>query len=113
VFDQSADGTDQIPVAKCSNCGYIYGDDLDYRFPNPSKCQICGEKTEKTTVADPETVCSLAENGIRADGGSVKDGTEQSEEADGEEMSVAKADSMVPQTWDEICGQTEEDSLRL
>jgi uncharacterized OB-fold protein len=49
-----------VPVAKCLNCGYVYGDDLEYRFPNPSVCENCGEKTENTTVADPETVRDLA-----------------------------------------------------
>jgi len=39
--------------------------------------------------------------------------TDRSEESGEEEMSIAKADAMVPKTWDEICGQTEEDSLRL
>jgi len=70
-------GTEQIPVAKCPNCGYVYGDDLDYHFPNPSECQICGEETENTTVADEETVRSLAEGGLRADGGTVEDETER------------------------------------
>jgi len=37
-------------------------------------------------------------------------GTDRSDE---EEMSIATADAMVPKTWDEICGMTEEDSLRL
>lgn len=42
-----------------------------------------------------------------------ENGTKQSEESDEEEMTIAKADAMVPKTWDEICGMTEEDSLRL
>lgn len=28
-------------------------------------------------------------------------------------LTIRQADSMVPKTWDEICGMTEEDSLRL
>jgi len=40
-------------------------------------------------------------------------GTDRSDDSDEEEMSIAKADAMVPKTWDEICGMTEEDSLRL
>ena len=39
--------------------------------------------------------------------------TDRNEESDEEEMSITTADAMVPKTWDEICGQTEEDSLRL
>jgi hypothetical protein len=74
-------GTEQIPVAKCPNCGYVYGDDLDYHFPNPSECQICGEETENTTVADEETVRSLAEGGLRADGGTLKGDTEHLEQS--------------------------------
>ena len=40
-------------------------------------------------------------------------GTDRSDDSDEEEMSIAKADAMVPTTWDKICGMTEEDSLRL
>lgn len=69
--------TDQIAVAKCPNCGYVYGDDLDYRFPNPSECLKCGAETENTTVADPETVRSLADGGLRPDGGTVEADTER------------------------------------
>jgi len=39
-------------------------------------------------------------------------GTEH-EESDEEEMSIATANAMVPKTYDEICGETKEDSLRL
>lgn len=41
-----------------------------------------------------------------------QDGTEH-EESDEEEMSIATADAMVPKTYDEICGETKEYSLRL
>lgn len=59
-----------IPVAKCPNCGYIYGDDLDYRFPSPSVCLKCDEETENTTMGDRETVESLAgEKEVATDGG--------------------------------------------
>jgi len=112
AHEQQQDDTDRIAVAKCGNCGYVYGEDLDYRFPNPSRCLVCDEKTENTTTADAETVCDLAENGLRADGGQVTNGTEH-EESDEEEMSIATADAMVPKTYDEICGETKEDSLRL
>lgn len=64
----SASDTEQIPVGKCPDCGYVYGDDLEYRFPNPSICS-CGAETESTTVADADTVRSLA-------------GTDDSEETD-------------------------------
>ncbi len=76
-------GTDQIPVAKCPNCGYVYGDDLEYRFPNPSVC-ACGEETETTTVADPETVRSLADDGLRADGGHIEHPTTECPECGSE-----------------------------
>jgi len=59
MSNTATDGDEQIPVAKCPNCGYVYGDDLNYRFPNPSVCS-CGAETENTTVANPETVRSLA-----------------------------------------------------
>ena len=59
MSDSCTDGSERVPVAKCPNCGYIYGDDLDYRFPNASLCS-CGAETENTTVADAETVRSLA-----------------------------------------------------
>lgn len=73
MSDQCTSGTERVAVAKCPNCGYVYGDDLDYRFPNPSECLECGAETENTTVADPETVRSLADDGLRADGGTVED----------------------------------------
>lgn len=56
-----------IAVGKCPNCGYIYGDDLDYRFPEPSKCDGCGEELENTTVADEETVRDLADGKLPGD----------------------------------------------
>lgn len=70
MSDHSASGTEQIPVAKCPNCGYVYGDDLDYRFPDPSVCS-CGIETNNTTVADPQTVRSLATETTRRKGGSI------------------------------------------
>lgn len=65
----------RVPVGKCPNCGYVTGDDLDYRFPEPSGCLQCGEELTNTTVADAETVQSLADDGLRADGGQVEDET--------------------------------------
>lgn len=66
--EQSASGAGQtISVGKCPNCGYVCGDDLDYRFPNPSECRVCGEETEKTTVTSEETVRSLTEDGTDHD----------------------------------------------
>jgi hypothetical protein len=60
---------DMIPVGKCPNCGYVFGDDLDYRFPQSSECK-CGETIENTTVAEPETVNELAgRNGSQAGDG--------------------------------------------
>jgi hypothetical protein len=53
---------DQIPVAYCHECGYIWGDDLEYNFPNPSVCD-CGNETDRTTVAQEEMVRSLADDG--------------------------------------------------
>jgi len=71
MTDLPPTGVDEIAVGKCSNCGYIYGDDLDYRFPEPSECQHCGQSTKKTAVADEETVRSLAKDGLRPDDGTV------------------------------------------
>jgi uncharacterized OB-fold protein len=51
--------TQKVAVAKCPNCGYVYGDDLEYRFPEPSVCS-CGTETDNTTVANIDTVRSLA-----------------------------------------------------
>lgn len=48
-----------MPVGKCPNCGYVYGDDLDYRFPNPSACS-CGRELTNTTIAEADTVRELA-----------------------------------------------------
>lgn len=66
--ERQSDGTERITVAKCPNCGYVYGDDLEYRFPEPSVCS-CGTETEKTTVANAETVRSLNSEEARSDGG--------------------------------------------
>lgn len=43
--------TEKIPVGECPDCGYVSGDDVEYRFPNPSKCGDCGTELEKTTMA--------------------------------------------------------------
>jgi len=58
---------DMVPVARCPNCGYVHGDDLDYRFPQPSICS-CGAETTETTVAEPETVRSLADSQANSEG---------------------------------------------
>lgn len=62
--EESATGDQQIPVGKCTHCGYVYGDDLDYRFPNASECS-CGDEVDQTTVADPDTVEQLAQEGLK------------------------------------------------
>lgn len=54
---------DQVPVGKCPNCGYVTGDDLDYQFPNPSECLLCGAEMTNTTVAKPETIRALQKEG--------------------------------------------------
>jgi len=56
-------GSGQVPVGKCSNCGYVTGDDLEYNFPCSSECLKCGEELENTTVADPDTVQTLQQEG--------------------------------------------------
>lgn len=75
MTEGDSSGSNMVAVARCSNCGYIYGDDLDYRFPNPSQCEICGEETETTTLAAEDTVDTLTDGGVRADGGSVTNRT--------------------------------------
>jgi len=57
--EQCGGGTGRIPVAKCPDCGYVFGEDLEFKFPEPSVCS-CGAETENTTVADADTVQSLA-----------------------------------------------------
>lgn len=65
TYSGLAGDSSRVPVGKCESCGYVAGDDLDYRFPNPSLCR-CGNELENTTVADAETVESLTEEGFRA-----------------------------------------------
>lgn len=43
-----------VVVGECDNCGFVHGDGVDYRFPNPSVCRECGEELERTTIASQE-----------------------------------------------------------
>lgn len=59
---------EKIPVGKCADCGYVYGDDLEYLFPEPSECS-CGRTIENTTVADATTVKALSDSKQRYSAG--------------------------------------------
>lgn len=48
--------SDRVPVAVCPEHGPIYGDELEYNFPEPSKCEKCGSTVNKTMMATPERI---------------------------------------------------------
>jgi hypothetical protein len=43
--------SEDIPLGVCPEHGHITGDDVEYNFPNPSKCEKCGEVLIKCTTA--------------------------------------------------------------
>ncbi|THE65845.1 hypothetical protein D8Y22_05525 [Salinadaptatus halalkaliphilus] len=49
---------DDIVVGQCEECGYVFDDDVDFRFPQPAECS-CGRTLTSTTVADVETLESV------------------------------------------------------
>lgn len=51
---------DTVAVGQCENCGYVTGDSVDYRFPQPAECNDCGEQLLTTTIADAEEVSRFA-----------------------------------------------------
>lgn len=48
--------TGKIAVGECSEHGYIYGDDVQFRFPAQGKCNQCGRFLSRVTLARPEEV---------------------------------------------------------
>lgn len=53
--------TDRVPVGECPNHGYIFGDDVEWAFPNPAKCNDCGRDLYSAKLADESEVMALAE----------------------------------------------------
>lgn len=51
---------DPVAVGRCPEHGYVHGEDVDYRFPMPAECAICGRELDRTTVADRREVEALA-----------------------------------------------------
>lgn len=49
-------GNERMAVGNCPEHGAIAGDALDFRFPNPSVCEMCGSEVEKTVIADESEV---------------------------------------------------------
>ena len=58
MSDQSSDTTERIAVGQCKTCGYVVGDDVDFRFPQPARCS-CGSDLMSATITDAETFRSL------------------------------------------------------
>lgn len=44
-----------VALGICPEHGYVYGDDVEYRFPNPCLCW-CGMELESVTMAEFEEV---------------------------------------------------------
>lgn len=42
--------SETIAVGKCLDHGVVFDDDLDYNFPAPSGCTVCGEQVEETMM---------------------------------------------------------------
>lgn len=47
-------------VGKCPEDGVIMGSEIDYRFPNPCACDLCGDELEKVVIATEEEIQSYA-----------------------------------------------------
>lgn len=43
-------------VGECDEHGFVTGDDVEFNFPQPARCGICGERLERCTVADEARV---------------------------------------------------------
>lgn len=51
--------TERVMVGECPEHGYVYGGDVDNRFPNPAVHDGCGEELKTATVADRSEVEEL------------------------------------------------------
>ena len=58
MSDTDNNDTARVTVGQCKDCGYVIGDDVDFRFPQPARCS-CGLDLISATVSDAETVRSL------------------------------------------------------
>lgn len=47
--------TPRVAVGICPTHDYVYGEDVEYKFPNPCYCR-CGEELERVTVASQEEI---------------------------------------------------------
>lgn len=47
--------SEKIPLGKCPRDGIVYGDDIEFNFPNPAICS-CGMELETCTVAEQEEI---------------------------------------------------------
>jgi hypothetical protein len=47
--------SDSVPVGNCPEHGPVYGDDLEFNFPNVAECakDDCGCECEQVVLADP------------------------------------------------------------
>lgn len=59
-MSDTGDQTSRVPVGECPNHGYIYGDDVDWDFPNPAQCADCGRDLYTAKLAPESEVKALA-----------------------------------------------------
>ena len=48
---QSENESGKIAAGECPNHGVVTGNSVEWRFPNPAECEICGAKLEIAGVA--------------------------------------------------------------
>lgn len=55
-----AEDTERLPAGDCPECGVVAGDAVEWNFPNPAECSICGSELEVAGMATEEELGEYA-----------------------------------------------------
>lgn len=53
--------SDKVDAGKCENCGIVSGDDVNWNFPLPATCDICGLELVTAGVVSKEKLEEITE----------------------------------------------------
>lgn len=44
--------SETVPVGDCESCGVVTDEDIEYRFPNASRCEQCGAELNRVKMVE-------------------------------------------------------------
>lgn len=46
--------TEDTKIGECESCGIITDDDINFNFPNPAQCNLCGKELSRASITSKD-----------------------------------------------------------